>query len=409
MIIGSSLNGVMSREHPRQGVGDLKKAKFDAAFLDLGLYCDEKELEYTGRKTLRGDSLNGIVAGSPDQLCEVTKNLRQVCKQNSLQVALMRAPHLAFGTKRDDLNEKIYELACESILLCEKMQCHALIVRPWFAGLTGKESKGVSHTYYLSLAKLAKEHDVMLLLENTCKNVGGHSVRGLCADSKEAADWVDELNEEVGELRFGFCLNTEVCTLCGQQIREMIPVLGSRLKAVILGDGDGYNEGAHLPFTYSNCGLPETDWRGLVSGLRELCYDGMLILDLEETARAFSPLLRPHLLELAYEEAKYFKWQIELEQTIRKYKKIVLFGAGRMCENYMKVYGDKYLPLYTCDNNASLWGKILYGLEVKSPEALKDLADDHAVLICNTYYREIETQLRKLGVAQIEYFNDEYL
>ena len=31
------------------------------------------------------------------------------------------------------------------------------------------------------------------------------------------------------------------------------------------------------------------------------------------------------------------------------------------------------------------------------------------VLICNIYYREIEAQLRELGVENIGFFNDEYM
>ena len=80
-----------------------------------------------------------------------------------------------------------------------------------------------------------------------------------------------------------------------------------------------------------------------------------------------------------------------------------------MCRNYMKCYGAIYPPLFTCDNNQALWGTSFCGLEVKSPEALKDLPDDCGVFICNLYYREIEAQLRAMGVKHIEYFNDEYM
>ena len=49
-------------------------------------------------------------------------------------------------------------------------------------------------------------------------------------------------------------------------------------------------------------------------------------------------------------------------------------------------------------------------MEVKSPEALKNLPEDCGIFICNIYYREIEEQLRALGVERnIEYFNDEYM
>ena len=81
-----------------------------------------------------------------------------------------------------------------------------------------------------------------------------------------------------------------------------------------------------------------------------------------------------------------------------------------MCRNYMKCYGEKYPPLFTCDNNPNMWGKEFCGLEIKSPEVLKEISSDCAIFICNVYYREIEKQLRTMGIRNsIEFFNDEYM
>ena len=37
------------------------------------------------------------------------------------------------------------------------------------------------------------------------------------------------------------------------------------------------------------------------------------------------------------------------------------------------------------------------------------MPEDCGVYICNIYYREIESQLKEMGVRNIEYFNDEYM
>ena len=133
------------------------------------------------------------------------------------------------------------------------------------------------------------------------------------------------------------------------------------------------------------------------------------MLDIRDTAAVFSPLLRPGLLALAKSVAEYVKWQVEIENALKKYSSIVLFGAGNMCRNFMKCYGEKYPPLFTCDNNQAKWGSRFCGLEVKSPQVLKELPDGCGVFICNIYYREIEQQLREMGVDRIEFFNDEYM
>ena len=81
-----------------------------------------------------------------------------------------------------------------------------------------------------------------------------------------------------------------------------------------------------------------------------------------------------------------------------------------MCRNYMKCYGKAYPPLYTCDNDEKKWGTKFCGLVIQSPECLRELTEDTVILICNVYYREIERQLRNMGIANpIEYFNDEYM
>ena len=240
--------------------------------------------------------------------------------------------------------------------------------------------------------------------------VGGHLIRGVCSDAAEAVAWVDALNTEAGEARFGFCVDMGVCNVCGQDLNEYITPLGNRVKAVILQDGNGSEAQALLPFTAADKKASRTDWLGLIRGLRKIAFDGILILNLEDTASATSPLLRPALLRYARQVADYLCWQIEIETTLARYENRVLFGAGNMCRNYLKCYGEKYPPLYTCDNNPHLWGSRLDGLEIHNPEDLKKLDKDTAVFICNIYYREIEQQLRKMGLLNpIVYFNDEYL
>jgi hypothetical protein len=208
---------------------------------------------------------------------------------------------------------------------------------------------------------------------------------------------------------FAFCLDTGTSTLCGQDMQEFAVSLGRRLKGVILRDCGRGQECSLLPFTAAYQGQPRTDWLGLIRGLRAVDFDDNLILDFADTAAAFSPLLRPQLLPLARSAADYFKWQIELESLLKKYDSIVLFGAGNMCRNYMKCYGEQYPPLFTCDNNPSIWGRTISGLEIKPPEALKDLPGSCGIFICNIYYREIEKQLLEMGIKNIEFFNDEYM
>jgi sugar phosphate isomerase/epimerase len=409
MNIICSPAGIADVERPGQGVADIGRAGFEDVLFDISLGCSAYELESIGKESLKVNGKKGKVSDNPSELYHHLKLFIDRCVKEQLRTTIAYAPYLPRDTKHTDLNEFLFHLMEESIRICKEAQCSGIIIRPLFSGVEKKEEWEVNKAYYLRLASVARVHDVMIFLENQCQDLNGHLIRGICSNGKTASEWVDKLNEEVGEERFGFCMDVGVCNLCGQNMYDFVLSLGTRLKAVILRDCDGDLENAMLPFTCVNKGQPLTDWLSLIRGLREIGFDGSLILNFADTARSFSPILRPELMKLAMSVANYFKWQIEIESLLKKYQSIVLFGAGNMCRNFMKCYGEKYPPLFTCDNNQSIWGAQFCGLEIKSPESLLDLPDNCGIFICNIYYREIEKQLHEMGIKNIEFFNDEYM
>lgn len=395
----------------QKGIAQIKEGGFEEILLDISMSCSAEELEYFGkeRKDCKSRKTNKI-SEHPEELCNCLKLLLEECKKQSVHISVAYAPYLNWDTKREDLGELLIRMTKESIRVCGQAGCQYLIVRPLFAGIEHYDEWEVNRKYYLDFADIAEENNVTILLENECRDINGHLVRGICSDPEEASVWIDRLNEEVGEERFGFCMDVGACNLCGQDMQDFAVSLGNRIKAVILRDCDGHNETSMLPFTSVSHGQPKTDWLGLIRGLREICYDGALIMDFSSTTAAFSQLLRPQLLQFAKATADFFKWQIGMKKVLKKYDKRVLFGAGNMCRNYMKCYGEEFPPLFTCDNNKNRWGEQFAGLEIKSPDALKELDVACAIFICNIYYKEIEEQLRKMGLCNpIEYFNDEYM
>ena len=413
MDISCSPLGLAAPQFPAQGIADIANAGFQNISLDIPLCCVPEELKYRGRSRpghASPDPRTARVMERPAALGGCFSAVLEQCGEKNLNIPIARGAFLPRDTRRGDLSELLAQINEEAVRLCGETGCHYLVVRPLFAGVDQEELWEVNQTYYLRLAKTAKENQVMLLLENQCRDFNGHLIRGLCAESGEAVGWVDRLNAEVGAEQFGFCLDTGVCSLCGLGMRDFILDLGDRLKAVVLRDCNGQEESAQLPFTCVGKGRPQTDWLSLIRGLRETGFDGQLIFDFSDTVTAFSPLLRPKLMQLAKATADYFRWQIGIENLLKKHPSRVLFGAGNMCRNYMKCYGETYPPLFICANSPDRWGTKFCGLEVKPPESLRELPEDCAVFICNTYYREIEEQLREMGIRHpVEYFNDEYL
>ena len=402
---------IFDARRPGQGVGDIVNAGFAETILD-GLLCC-KEREFKGMDKVRKDAAREkrpYIPDEPERIGEALKPLMDACREKGLAMSIARAPYLLRDRKSPELTEIYRKIAVEAVKLAVSAECEAVIVRPLFAGVPFGKEWDRNREFYVSLLPLLQGSATKILLENQCKDSEGHLIRGILSDPLEGVDWIDALNQEAGEERFGFCMDAGVYNLCGQDMYEAATTLGNRVKAVILRDNNGHDEDSLLPFTcISNYGQ-QTEWLGLIRGLREIQFDGYLIMDAKMTLDAVSPILRPTYMKLVKETADYFKWQIELESLMKKYEHVVLFGAGNMCRNYLINYGDKYPPLFTCDNNKDRWGEEFFGLTIHNPEDLKDLPEGTGIFICNVYYREIEAQLRGMGITNgIEYFNDEYL
>ena len=307
--------GIVNPFRPGQGVMDMVDAGFQNTSLEFDMSCSSYELEHYGeiRKDEEGeaDRLFLPVSEHPEEVRNFFAKMHGECVRNHLRIPVAQAPCLPRDTKREDLAGRLTEIQKECIRFCGEIGCGYLVVRPLYADTVyrsdavsqgdaayggyaaGEEfSRGIvghaddiqekewriNRKYYLGLAETARENGVMVLLENQCRNRNGRMVRSVCSDGEEAAMWLDWLNREAGEERFGFCMDVGVLSLCGQDMYEFALALGDRLKAVVLRDCDGQNEGSLLPFTCACFGKPRTDWLRLLRGLREIGFDGQLIL-----------------------------------------------------------------------------------------------------------------------------------
>ena len=399
-------SSIFNPENPHQSIEELRAAGIHGILFDFGFFVSAESILY--------DRIKNTHLFSPEKK---RASYQKVIAEFTAHEFLPSIARLPFVNVMADLKELdvvelnglIAQIDRDCIRACEKIGCSTVIVQPLVVGVTHKEAWEIQKEFYLSLAAYCQKQDTRILLTNQCRNHNGHLIRGVCADGETAAAWVDALNRACGMERFGFCLDVGNCNLCGQNMQRMAAALGARIRAVILSENDGHNMARLLPFTSALMRRSTMDWTSLVRGLRQIGFDGTLILDTVDTTVSFSPLLQPSLVPVYKAVLDYFMLQINIENDLRKYDRLVLFGAGNMCRNYMKCYGESYPPLFTCDNNPDLWGTIFEGLEVKSPEALKRLPPNCGVIICNIFYREIEAQLRAMGIENIGYFNDEYM
>lgn len=369
-----------------------KKAGFTNSMMDLSVFTSKWKL------------------GQCENMSSLIETYLRQCQDLQLEHTIGRAAGVYFGNTEEQEAKSVYQLTTESIQLCTEAGCRYIIVEPLIKAPKSREECKKNEEFYFSFAELAAESNVMLLIPNNYSNYNGNFVRSFFSDADKLNALVEILNEKSQKKIYGICLDIGVCNICGQNMYEVITQLGDKVKAVILRENDGLSDNAVIPFSSISQSASRLDWLNLIRGLRTIDFDGELIFDFRDSMRAVSHLLHQEIVNYAHQVIDFLVWQIGMERTIKRYDKRVLFGAGNMCRNYMKCYGEIYPPLFTCDNNTVLWGTEFESLMIKNPEELLHLSPDTAIFICNIYYDEIEQQLRKMGVRNpIEKFNDEYL
>lgn len=396
-----SCQSVINVEYPVQGIMDLKSAGIKRIFLPVKAKFAAAEYNFQDAEKIGKDSIDTIIK----RYGPILENY----KDNNIDISFIRMPRIPETFDAIEIVPELVTAVSQCLALCRICQCDKLVIELPIQFIENEEQYLQVKDYLKKCALKAKKYHVMLLLRNNLRNIGGHLTRGFCSEASGAVNCIDDLNKMLEYEAFGFCADIGICNICGNNMQSFISAIGERLKVVILKDNDGINDNAMLPFTYSHEGNTLKHWLGVIRGLRDICFDGELAIDFSGTSGSFSPLLKKYLYPLAKEVGLYFKWQIEMENNLKRYHKFVLFGAGNMCRNYMKNYGDQYPPLFTCDNNPKLWGTTFEGLVVKNPVELIDLPKDYCVVICNSFYREIELQLKEMGIENIGYFNDEYM
>ncbi|NLL38521.1 MAG: sugar phosphate isomerase/epimerase [Clostridiales bacterium] len=402
MNIGIQLIDDHYLAYPDNNLKMISDAGFDSIGFDLRAFC------------LSLDSMD--IPDSNKVACDLYVDIKMIEKKfssyksaadrNNLKISQVIAPSASQVADRKTLGRIIVNC----IALCGRMGSPYLIVHPFPAGsLNSRQEWRENSDFLLSLVPAAREHQVIICLENQYRDCNGRYLRSVCSDPDTAAYYVDRLNNEAGEELFGFCLNTGNCILFGQSLYETIIKLGNRIRTVRIQDNNGIWKQRLMPYACTRNTLgSSTDWPGFVRGIRQIDFQGTLCFVADGSVISFPSNMRHAVLRFVAEIGRSMAEQIDIERNLSKCRNIILFGAGNMFENYMSSYGDKYPPLFIVDNNSTLWGTSKLGISIKPPDAIKELGGNYGVFICNRFYYEIEKQLTDMGVTHIYRFNDEY-
>lgn len=170
-----------------------------------------------------------------------------------------------------------------------------LIVHPFFKDYSHRLPKAeeweLNIERYSKLIPAAKSCGVTICLENMFVSNKGKIYGAICNEPKEAAAYVDTLNEIAGERVFGFCFDVGHAVLASQDVRNFMTVLGSRITAFHVHDNDGVDD-RHLQPYSGKC-----DWDGFIEGLKAIRFDRTLSFETFNAINVIDPELAPEMLK----------------------------------------------------------------------------------------------------------------
>ena len=98
---------------------------------------------------------------------------------------------------------------------------------------------------------------------------------------------------------------------------------------------------------------------------------------------------------------EYQKLFVNIFDGLDKYK-ILLFGSGNFAAKFIDLYGSKYHIEGILDNNEKKWKTDLKGIEIYSPDILKNKnLDEYKIIICIKNYLGVLCQLKEMGVSNL--------
>ena len=283
----------------------IKEAGFDAVDFNLDVYYTWPDI----KTALPCEQLT-----NRDKIEELISQINTASEKHGIVVNQMHAVFPSYFDDHPDYTENVYNTLVSSIEICHRVGCKLLVIHPGFGGYNATpEMKHreweINIKIYSSLIPYLDKWGVTCLLENMwvqdnkTKKIYG----GICADIREANDYIDELNKIAGKELFGFCFDIGHALIVGYDPYIAIKLLGKRMKTMHIHDNDGNNDSHVCP--YMGIG----DWERFILALKETGYDGCLNFETSGTQNsAFRPeALWPASLRLTAEVGRYFAKRLD--------------------------------------------------------------------------------------------------
>lgn len=298
--------------------------------------------------------------------------------------------------------DKLYELleACKqyrgNYIVLETMNC----------------KPGIWETLLEECAVMLADYNIPIFIENGCDGEDGAGyIHNAYSDVANLIKMVEYGNRLCERPLIGICYNIGYGNLLVKNIAGQLYQCREYLCMIHANDNGGVKNDKQMPYTFTRGrGVLVTDWYHIIGELIRMDFQGWMIFDTDGLFGRCPKGLQTQFVRLLHSLVGAWEEEYSFEKRVldKPGKKRILFGAGQMLADYMRVFGEKYPPAFAVDNGQARWDTEMFGVMVKNPqEILKVPKEERNVVICCMYYDSIATQLRDMGV-EFEEFHDRY-
>ncbi len=308
--IGVQSKNVVADAYPVEGFEMLKAAGFDC--------CDFSLNNYLKNTDLYQEKLNLFFNKSVKELQDYFAPHKEGAKKAGIFINQMHMPYPTFvpGAKKE-INDYLWnEVGPKSMEVCRFLECPNIVIHGFkLDRYYGSEQAEWEKTeeFIEYLAPMAKEYGITICMENLYNGLGGHMVEGPGCSAAKAVKRIDAINDRYGAEILGFCYDTGHGNLVGMDPYKFITTLGKRLKVLHLHENDGLADLHQLPFTFTRTreNTSVLDWDGVLRGLRETGFEGVLSFETAPVLDCFPVELKEEVLHMIASIGRYFSGKIE--------------------------------------------------------------------------------------------------
>lgn len=311
--IGVQSKNVVYDENPAEGFMRLKKAGFTCSDFSLNSYQKNTDL-YQGVN-------NRFFDKSVNELEEFFTPHKKGAEAAGIRINQMHMPYPTFVPgEKTELNDYLWnQVGPKSMEVCRFLGCHNIVIHGFkLTRYYGSEEAEWNKTqeFFEFLAPLAKEYGITMCMENLYNGYGAHMEEGPGCSAYKAADRIDALNDKYGAEVLGFCYDTGHGNLVGIDPYKFITILGKRLKVLHMHENDGIGDLHQMPFTFTRTreNTSVLDWDGVLQGLKEISFDGVLSFETAPILDCFPEELKDDVLHMIVRIGQYFSERMCLDK-----------------------------------------------------------------------------------------------